>query len=133
MDEAELARHIDAVTALTENTTNDADDDSTSHLADPMLQMLCQAGADDPEYVHLIDVIKNGFPSSSEQLEPPVRHFWKLRSELWTEDRLVLYRSRIVIPRSQCTDILARLQDIERTKRRQLLDRRFTGRESRCH
>ena len=112
---------IHAVITSTVNATSGADENSPTHLADPLLQTLREAGADDPEYVDLIATIRNGFPSSLDILEPQIRHFWKLRSELWTDKGLVLYRHRIVIPDSQRTDILARLysshQSIDRTKR----------------
>ena len=113
---------IHAVITSTVNATSGADENSPTHLADPLLQTLREAGADDPEYVDLIATIRNGFPSSLDILEPQIRNFWKLRSELLTDEGLVLYRHRIVIPRSQRPDILARLhsshQGIDRTKRR---------------
>ena len=99
-----------------------ADDEYHPHLIDPMLEELRAAAIADPQYEELVLAVENGFTSDSEKLEPFVRQFWNIRNELWTDDGLVLYGSRLVIPVSKRAKILSKLhvahQGIERSKRR---------------
>ncbi len=54
----------------------------------------------DADYCALIAAIQDGFPSRQEEWPIAIRGFWKIRNDLWTDDVLVLFNSRSVIPSS---------------------------------
>jgi hypothetical protein len=98
------------------------EDVGPSHLPDPLLGDLRAAASSDADYSALLTAIQDGFPSRQEDLPITIRGFWKIRNDLWTDDGLVLFNSRIVIPSSKHVETLLKLhsahQGIERTKRR---------------
>ena len=120
-DDPVMLSHIRAVIACRISTII-GDDGHLPHLIDPMLEELRVAAAADPKYAELVQAVENGFPSDSEKLEPSIRQFLNVRNELRTDEGLVLYGSRLVIPVSKRTEILSKLhaahQGIERSKRR---------------
>jgi hypothetical protein len=101
---------------------SDEDVEPASHLPDPLLADLRSAASSDDEYCALIAAVQDVFPSRQEEWPISIRGFWKIRNDLWTDDGLVLYNSRIVIPPSKRAETLRKLhsahQGIERTKRR---------------
>ena len=91
-------------------------------LQDQTLEKIRAAAARDPEYAALRDVIMTSFPEHRQDLHPPLRPYWSVRSMLTLDDGLVVYGPRLVIPQSLRRETLARLHDghqgINRTKRR---------------
>ena len=89
---------------------------------DVALDDLRQAAREDPAYSELLQCVRTGFPSDRYSLLNSLRPFWKLRDDLYTEDDLVLYGARIVVPAALRRRVLDRLHDSHRgaeaTKRR---------------
>jgi hypothetical protein len=92
-----------------------------SGTQDRALTDLATAAKEDPEYQQLIQYVATGFPSKS-SLPPELQPYFKLQDDLSVDEGLVLYKTRICIPKSQRRDVLKRLhashQGVERTKRR---------------
>ena len=90
--------------------------------SDPALIQLTEASKADPEYQDLIRYALGDRNIDVRSSLPHLIPFQKLKDELSVEDGLVLYKSRIVVPKTERKRILARLHDshqgIERTKRR---------------
>jgi hypothetical protein len=57
----------------------------------------------------LLTAIQDGFPFRQEDLPITIRGFWKIRNDLWTDDGLVLFNSRIVIPSSKRVETFGHL------------------------
>ena len=60
----------------------------------------------DSQIQDLIKTIASGFPLSKESLPPSLQDFWKCRNDLYVIDEVVLYKNRIVIPKTLRKDVL---------------------------
>lgn len=113
---ASTAAHLRAVV-----TVNTADEDLPQR-DDRVLQELRDAAQEDPAYVRLRDCITSGFPAHRYNLHNSLLPYWKLRDDLSTDNGLVLYGARVVVPQALRRRTLARLHDSHRgaeaTKRR---------------
>ena len=89
---------------------------------DPVLEWIAAAGAADPEYQELIQYVNEGCPQKKGQLAAHLLPHCKLKDDLCVVHGIVLYQSRIVIPKRERKEVLRRLhashQGVERTKRR---------------
>jgi len=98
------------------------DEETPSHLPDPLLDELKKLAAADTGYAKLVDAVTSGFALKRQLTDPYVRQYWALREELSVDDGLVLLGCRIVIPLEARRRVLQKLhashQGIERTKRR---------------
>ena len=54
----------------------------------------------DPEMKLLKSSIKSGFGRSQNSTDPAIRSFFNVREHLWLDNELVMFKNRIVIPRS---------------------------------
>ena len=101
---------------------DDAQNGEQQHSDDPLIKGLQRAASNDRQYAELLQLVETGFPASSTTVSPNLRHYWKLRAELSSEDGLVLFNSRIVIPQGERLNVLRHLhashQGIVRTKQR---------------
>ena len=90
--------------------------------SDPILKELYREAQSDAEYQELLKVIQVGFPENKRGLTASLLPYYKLRNELSISEGLILYKQRLLIPKSQRKEVLRRLhlshQGIERTKRR---------------
>ena len=95
----------------------DDDAEEQRHLADPILEELRKAASKDIEYKKLASLVEEGFPADRHTLEKASRQFWAIRTELSTDDGLIL-----VVPAAAPPDVHRKLhaahQGLERTKRR---------------
>ena len=89
---------------------------------DLMITNIKEIAQKDNDYQELQHTIINGFPNSIEKLNSGIRPYWNIRNNLSVVDDLILYNTRIVIPKQARKDILSKLhsshQGIEKTKRR---------------
>ena len=89
---------------------------------DLMITNIKEIAQKDNDYQELQQTIINGFPNSIEKLNSGIRPYWNIRNNLSVVDDLILYNTRIVIPKEARKDILSKLlsshQGIEKTKRR---------------
>ena len=122
VDETATQQSVKFITAFSVAAIFSEQTQQEPHLVDPLLVELRDAGAADPAYKKLINIIEDGFPRNPESLDKDIRQYWGVREHLSVDDGLVLYGSRIVVPASRRSDVLTRLhsshQGIERTKRR---------------
>ena len=68
-----------------------------------------RAANEDPAYSELLQCVRASFPSDRYALPNAVRPYWKLRDNLYSEDDLVLYGARVVVPAALRRHVLARL------------------------
>jgi transposase InsO family protein len=105
---------------LASNIDDDDEFGDVSNVSDPILSKMAEAAKDDPDYQRLIEAVQTGFQAKSSLGK--LNLYYKLREFLSVEDGLVLYHSRIVVPKDQRSDVLKKLhashQGIDRTKRR---------------
>ena len=98
------------------------DDDCMDNTRDRLLEELEVAAENDTTYQELIKVIGGGFPTRSVQLPRELQPYFKLRNDLTVHGPLVMFHSRIVIPKPMRKEVLRRLhlshQGIEKTKLR---------------
>ncbi|XP_064088414.1 uncharacterized protein LOC135202892 [Macrobrachium nipponense] len=103
-------------------TVNAISEVKTSTTQDLTLEEIRTAAREDPSYTRLLQNVANGFPSHRYDLHNDILPYWKIREELYTDDDLVLYGARIVVPSAMRRNILTRLHDshrgVEATKRR---------------
>ncbi|XP_064117609.1 uncharacterized protein K02A2.6-like [Macrobrachium nipponense] len=103
-------------------TVNAISEVKTSTTQDLTLEEIRTAAREDPSYTRLLQNVANGFPSHRYDLHNDILPYWKIREELYTDDDLVLYGARIVVPSAMRRNILKRLHDshrgVEATKRR---------------
>jgi hypothetical protein len=89
---------------------------------DPLLDELRAAADGDAGYAALIEAISTGFLSRRDRTDLAVRQYWTIRQQLSTEDGLVLFGSRVVVPSAARRTVLSKLhashQGIVRTKQR---------------
>ena len=57
----------------------------------------------------LINYINNGFPESKPSMPDEVRDFWEFRNNIRNYDAVVLYKDRIIIPKTLRTKIIENL------------------------
>jgi transposase InsO family protein len=100
----------------------DEEDESHPERQDKMLTDMAEAAKEDQDYQQLIKYVIAGFPTKATSLPVPIQPYHKLQDELSVDEGLVLYQTRIVVPKDQRREVLKRLhashQGIERTKRR---------------
>jgi hypothetical protein len=93
-----------------------------AHLPDAMLADLRSTAAGDADYMALAAAVESGFGTDRARVSNYIRQFWSIRHQLSTDDGLIIFGSRIVVPFSSRRDILQKLhaahQGIVRTKRR---------------
>ncbi|KAK4316349.1 hypothetical protein Pmani_012478 [Petrolisthes manimaculis] len=65
---------------------------------DRTLQDIRESAREDTEYVHLLQYVTSGFPSHRYELNKTALPYRKLRDSLYTDEELVLYGQRIVVP-----------------------------------
>lgn len=118
-EESEMAHHVSTCMLLKACEISEAPSDP---YADPILIEVREAAEKDDTYQSLIHHISTGFPANRQDIPATLQDFWKLRDDLSTEDGLVLYGSRLVIPISLRRHVLSRLHDshrgVEATRRR---------------
>lgn len=89
---------------------------------DPYTEEIRNEGQTDEEYKLLLDTITNGFPTEKSRLNPKLLHYWNLRQELSSNNQLILFNSRLLIPKRIRKKILSNLhaahEGIEKTKKR---------------
>jgi len=92
------------------------------HLVDSSIQQLREVCKADGSYQKLVVAVEKGFPSRCMDADPAIRPYWNVRSDLSTDDGIVLFNARLVIPAAARQNILKKLhaahQGIERTLRR---------------
>ena len=117
-DDAETTAHINAII----NSAIISDEEEQEPTADAYIEELKKTAHTDADYQVLIETIVNGFPKAIERTLEAARPFWKVRDNLSTDQGLVLFHKRIVIPKIARGEVIRRLhashQGIERTKRR---------------
>ena len=93
-----------------------------AHLPDAMLADLRSTAAGDADYMALAAAVESGFGTDRARVSNYIRQFWSIRHQLSTDDGLIIFGSRIVVPFSSRRNILQKLyaahQGIVRTKRR---------------
>ena len=62
--------------------------------------------ASDPDMLELADLIENGMPDSRLKMPASLKDFFQFRDELSTIDGVILYRDRIVVPKSLREEVL---------------------------
>ena len=70
---------------------------------------LDQAALSDKDYNLLFTTVKDGFPTTKDELEPSLKSFWNVRHRLSIESPLVMLEERIVIPNILKAKILKNL------------------------
>jgi ribonuclease HI len=71
---------------------------------------ILEVGQIDAEYTSLRDQIQQGFPESKKDLEPSLHPYWQIRHDLHVaDDDLVLYGTRLVIPKALRQKIIQQL------------------------
>jgi hypothetical protein len=68
-----------------------------------------RSAARDVGYAALVDAMSAGFPALRDQTDPAVRQYWVIREELSTDDGLVFYGSRVIVPAEARRSILSKL------------------------
>ena len=90
-------------------------------LVDPILQKLRDVGRNCPEYKMLHKTVQSGFPRDRKQVTTSISQYWPLRDKLYTEEDLILFDGRIIVPKEARREALKRLHDphlgIEKTKK----------------
>ncbi|XP_045027084.1 uncharacterized protein LOC123470614 [Daphnia magna] len=71
-----------------------------AHLSDALLADLRSTAAGDADYTALAAAVEPGFGTDRARMSNYIRQFWSIRHQLSTEDGLVLFGSRIVVPAS---------------------------------
>lgn len=94
------------------------------HLNDPLLDELRTAAQGDVGYAATIEAIVAGFPARRDRTDMAVRQYWSIREQLSTDDGLIFFGSRVVVPPAARRSVLAKLhashQGIVRTRQRAL-------------
>ena len=68
-----------------------------------------KATSNDDLMLQLINLIKQGFPTSNDKLPPHLRTFWDHRNNLHTNDNVVLFNNRVVVPSCLRQEVLQSL------------------------
>ncbi|XP_065180051.1 uncharacterized protein K02A2.6-like [Sycon ciliatum] len=86
---------------LTSPRTLSQEDEETGHtvLPDLGITKVRAEGSTDPEYLKLLNAVKNGFPVDKAALDLDLHPYWQVRHDLSVEDGIVLLGHRIVVPR----------------------------------
>ena len=69
----------------------------------------------DMSLIELIKAIEDGFPNDKKELPERIHEYFRFREHLYTVDGVVLYKRRIVIPKSLRNDILSVLHSGHQT------------------
>ena len=95
---------------------------SKSTEDDPIIMRIKEYAEKDKDYLALMNDITRGFEKAKSKTASYSGLFWNIRDYLSVEDGLVLYGSRIVVPKCGRKEVLQALhashQGMERTKRR---------------
>ena len=116
-----IVRHVEQL-----STDSDVSRDVTSStphpLRDRLMDELRSAAVSDEAYAALIEAVTTGFSARRDRLDLSVRQFWNIREELSTDDGLVFYGKRVIVPHSARRAVLSKLhaahQGIVRTRQR---------------
>lgn len=60
-------------------------------------------------YASLIDAVRTGFPTRRDRTDLAVRQYWSIRKQLSTNDGLVYFENRIIVPSNARRNVLAKL------------------------
>ena len=94
------------------------DDDLTSHAMAALDSLQPQgitwnkvrvSTSSDENLQNLLNIIESGFPKKRDALPPPLREFHRFREHLSTVDGVIMYKDRIMIPRSLRQSVLLTL------------------------
>jgi hypothetical protein len=120
--ELEVSMRNIIIQTITDICNPDGDSSSEGHLLDILLTDLRKTAAEDVDYMALLAMVEAGFGNDRARVSDYVRQFWAIRHQLSTENGLILFGSRIVVPFAARRIILQKLhsahQGIVRTKRR---------------
>lgn len=116
--EQEIEEHVHAVVAANIRLLLAEGD----QFQDSLVENLYKNSTSDPEYNLLKNTIINGFPANYNEVDPIIRPYAKVKDSLSVDEELVVYGSRLVVPRKLRKDVLQRLhsshQGIGRTRSR---------------
>ena len=65
-----------------------------------------EASTSDEEYTSLLQLVKNGFPTTRNATIPTLREYWSVRDRLFVHDSCVFLDDRVVIPKSLRTQVI---------------------------
>lgn len=68
-----------------------------------------QEAAMDHQYMNLVETIEQGFPEHKDLLQPNIKEFWNMRSDLYTVQSLVFKEGRILIPKNLHRELIDQL------------------------
>ena len=88
---------VDVVLAITE-----AGDDINVSIDD-----IRNATANDPTMEKLLSAISRGFPATQHLTDPSIRPYFNIREHLWVQQNIVMFKNRLVIPKSLRTKLLS--------------------------
>ena len=91
-------------------------------VADTMVREIRGETQKDPELSALKEIVYSGWPSTRKELPTLTKPYWSYRDELTVEDGILMKGSRIIVPQTLQSQILAKLhaahQGAEKTKLR---------------
>ena len=67
-------------------------------IGDDKLELLQQETCKDSELKHVLSYYRKGWPSDKTKVPDSVKHFYKLRNDLFVSQGVVFYQDRIVVP-----------------------------------
>ena len=115
MLDAETSFSVRCITlCAVESLAADVNYGGSGQSSDVTMDEFLRAASEDPAYSELLHCVRAGFPRDRYALRNTVRPYWKLRDNLYSEDDLVLYGARFVVPAAFRRHVLARLLDSHR-------------------
>jgi hypothetical protein len=119
-----IHHHIQKIIRICVTDLNGDDTANPTASPDSVLEELRRVASLDANYLRLLLLIDDGFPTDSRSLEMFTRQFWKIRENLVVDDVLILFGHRLVIPMAVRKDVRQKIntahQGINGTKRRAL-------------
>jgi hypothetical protein len=114
--------HIQKIIRICANDLNEDDLANPTASPDSVLEELSRVASLDADYLRLLSLVDDGFPTDSWSLDPFTRQIWKIRDNLVVEDGQILFGHCLVIPMATKKDVHQKLhgahQGINGTKRR---------------